>query len=91
MTNVTTNDSILGPLTDFIVEYIFDPQILTPETLPEAIVGPQTYFGVAFLMSPKMNYVTRTIYNLFDLVKDVGGLASGQNGLFLIIMSILQY
>ena len=38
-----------------------------------------------------MNYVTRTIYNLFDLVKDVGGLASGQNGLFLIIMSILQY
>ena len=38
-----------------------------------------------------MNYIERSVYNIFDLVRDIGGLVSGLHGFFIIFVTILQY
>ena len=37
-----------------------------------------------------MIFIDRSVYNLFDFMRDLGGLVSGLSGLALIIVSILK-
>ena len=38
-----------------------------------------------------MIFIDRSVYNLFDFIRDLGGLVSGLNGIALITVSILKF
>ena len=36
-------------------------------------------------------FIERKSYDIFDFVRDVGGLVSGLNGLFVVLIAIIQF
>ena len=50
---------------------------------------PETHFVVNFNLDSQMTFIDRSVYNLFDFVRDVGGLVSGLNGIFIILVAIV--
>ena len=37
-----------------------------------------------------MTFIERTVYDMFDLVRDLGGLVGGTHGFFFVLISLLQ-
>ena len=38
-----------------------------------------------------MTHIERSVYNIFHFVRDIGGLVSGLNGLFSVIIALIHY
>ena len=89
MTQIVTRDSYLGSLVPQEVDYTYKLFVEPPRPSPRGLFSPNNHISLVFDMDYKMNYIERSVYNIFDLVKDIGGLVSGLHGFFFIFATIL--
>ena len=71
------------------LDYTYKVIVEPPRNLPAGVSVPNAHLIIMFDMDYKMNYIERSVYNIFDLIKDIGGLVSGLHGFFIIFVAIL--
>ena len=47
------------------------------------------HVAIPFFMAQDMTFIERTVYDMFDLVRDLGGLVGGLNGFFMVLIGLL--
>ena len=91
MTHVKTHDSFFGSAIPHGENLIYRADLSDYKPLPFAYFLPDTHFVVGFVMDLRKTFIERSVYNIFDFTKDVGGLVSGLHGLFVILVTIIQF
>ena len=81
----------MGPLVPSELDYTYKVVSDHPRPLPFGLAAPYAHYAICFDLDYKMNYIERSVYNIFDLVRDIGGLVSGLHGLFYILVTALQF
>ena len=89
MTKVKTRDSYLGPLVASDERLIYGYDMGQFKPLETGFYSPETHYVVNLSLDSRMTFIERSVYNLFDFVRDVGGLVSGLNGIFIILVTII--
>ena len=59
--------------------------------IPFAVLPPNTHVSTAISIDYSKTFINRSVYNIFDFVKDIGGLISGLNNLFVIIVAVAKF
>ena len=91
MTNVTRRDGYFGSIQTPQTELIYKPKRGAAFPLPEGFIDSPLQFGVPIYMKYKMNFVQRSVYDVFSFVRDLGGLVGGLNGFFIVFLTLLQF
>ena len=86
-----TNESIFGPLSNPIIHDIYEVKSTKQEEIYKGSKLLDFHFSYIVNLDQSMIFIDRSVYNLFDFIRDLGGLMSGLNGLALITVSILKY
>ena len=91
MTNITTQDSYFGSFVSPKTSYTFNPVVKLSKNLPMSYFPENIHVVINFAVHYDVQFINRSVYNLSDLIKDVGGLVTGVHGIFLIIVTIIQF
>ena len=52
-------------------------------------LGTNIHVVIPFFIAQDMTFIERTVYDMFDLVRDLGGLVGGLNGFFMVFIGLL--
>ena len=88
MTESTTNDSFLGSLVPSEINHTYTMEKDNLEPIPFAYLPQSTHVSATISIDYRKSFINRSVYNMFDFVKDIGGLLSGLNNLFVIIVAV---
>ena len=89
ITKVTSKESYFGSFVAPKTTYIYSPKIQPALRLPDSFFSENTFLIIPFTIHYDVRLVERSIYSVFDFIRDIGGLVSGINGVFVFIVAII--
>ena len=91
MTESKTHDSFFGSLVPPETNHTYTMDLDKFKPLPFAYLPWNTHISASISIDYRKSFINRSVYNIFDFVKDIGGLISGLHNLFVIIVAVTKF